>query len=193
MGFSSVNFSFLECYDPQLVRLAALADHHFTDDPNASLLKLRLYAELMAQLVAIKGGIYQNADETQSDLLRRLRWAKLLPEEINEYFHQLRLLGNRAAHDGFGNHAEALNALKIARVIGVWFHRAFGTQPKFSPGPFVPPQSPAIQLSILERNMNFITVERGKRVGLGCIFIIFNLMKFRVARVTALHQCRRGH
>ncbi len=143
MGFSSVNFSFLESYDPQLVRLAALAEHHFTDDPNASLLKLRLYAELMAQLVAIKGGIYQNADETQSDLLRRLRWARLLPEEINEYFHQLRLLGNRAAHDGFGNHAEALNALKIARVIGVWFHRAFGGQPKFSPGPFVPPQSPA--------------------------------------------------
>ncbi len=153
MGFSSVNFSFLECYDPQLVRLAALAEHHFTDDPNASLLKLRLYAELMAQLVAIKGGIYQNADETQSDLLRRLRWAKLLPEEINQYFHQLRQLGNRAAHDGFGNHAEALNALKIACVIGVWFHRAFGSQPKFSPGPFVPPQSPAKAATALQEEI----------------------------------------
>jgi hypothetical protein len=50
------NFAFLEPHDPQLVRLGMLAERYFPDDPNTSLLKLRQFGELLAQLVAAQMG-----------------------------------------------------------------------------------------------------------------------------------------
>jgi type I restriction enzyme R subunit len=65
-----------------------------------------------------------------------------LPREVGDLFHKLRKLGNAAAHEGTGNHAEALSGLRFARQLAVWFHRAYGKQPDFRPGPFVPPGDP---------------------------------------------------
>ncbi len=39
------NFDFLEVYDTQLVRLGALAERYFKEDPNTCLIKLRQFAE----------------------------------------------------------------------------------------------------------------------------------------------------
>src|SRR5262245_24902367 len=60
---TSANFSFLATHDAQLVRLGALAERYFTDDPNTSLLKLRQYGETLAQLVAAKSGLFRDAQE----------------------------------------------------------------------------------------------------------------------------------
>jgi len=46
------NFSFLKVHDEQLVRFGMLAERYFPDDPNTSLLKLRQFGEVLAQLVA---------------------------------------------------------------------------------------------------------------------------------------------
>jgi type I restriction enzyme R subunit len=35
-----------------------------------------------------------------------------------------------------------LTALKVARQLGIWFHRTFGPDRQFRPGPFVPPPDP---------------------------------------------------
>ena len=56
----------------------------------------------------------------------------------------LRKAGNRAAHETIGNHSDALSALKFARQLGIWFHRTYGKQPDFKPGPFVPPPEPSM-------------------------------------------------
>ena len=48
----SRNFGFMRPYEPQFERLGALAERHFRDDPNACLIKLRQFAELLAQEVA---------------------------------------------------------------------------------------------------------------------------------------------
>ena len=63
----SLNFAFLESHDPQLVRLGALAEQYFTTDPNTSLIKLRQFGELLAQLAAAKVGLYVSPDERQVD------------------------------------------------------------------------------------------------------------------------------
>jgi hypothetical protein len=47
-GLCSANFGFLAENDEQLVRLAALAERYFADDPNTSLIKLRQFSELLA-------------------------------------------------------------------------------------------------------------------------------------------------
>ena len=44
-GLCSPNFAFLAEHDEQLVRLAALAERYFADDPNTSLIKLRQFSE----------------------------------------------------------------------------------------------------------------------------------------------------
>ncbi|MGD9541761.1 MAG: DUF4145 domain-containing protein [Methylocystis sp.] len=139
---SSSNFDFLKPHDPQLVRLGALAERYFHDDPNTSLIKLRQFGEALAQLIAAKTGLYESSDETQSDLLRRLRFERVLPPDVVDLFHTLRILGNNATHGSAGTLGDVLNALKYARQAGIWFHRTFGKNPNFSAGPFQPPHAP---------------------------------------------------
>src|SRR4029450_228607 len=76
------NFAHLQAHAEQLRRLGMLAERYFPDDPNTSLLKLRQLAELLAQLVATKVGLYQSPEEPQYDLLRRLQDHGILPREI---------------------------------------------------------------------------------------------------------------
>ena len=132
----SANFDFLGTQDAQLVRLGALAERYFKDDPNTCLIKLRQFGEVLAQLTAAKAGLLASPEEPQADLLRRLKFERVVPaREVGELFHQVRIAGNRATHVQAGDHAEALSTLKIARQLGIWFYRTFAGVAKFSPGP----------------------------------------------------------
>jgi type I restriction enzyme, R subunit len=143
ISINSVNFGFLKADSPQLVRLGALAEHYFQDDPNTCLIKLRQFGELLAQTTAASAGLFVSPEEPQADLLRRLKFERILPGETSDLFHQLRIAGNRATHHQAGSHAEALASLKIARQLAIWFYRTFKKDQKFSPGPFAPPPDPA--------------------------------------------------
>jgi type I restriction enzyme, R subunit len=114
----SANFCFLAVYDAQLVSLGALAERYFKEDPATSLIKVRQYGETLAQLVAAKAGLFRDTQEPQADLLRRLKFDRVIPREVGDFFHHLRTLGNKATHENDGTHAEALTALKIARELG---------------------------------------------------------------------------
>ena len=95
-----------------------LAERYFPDDPNTSLLKLRQLAELLAQLVATKVGLYKSPEESQYDLLRRLQDQGILPREIAQLFGEVRRAGNAASHAMSGDHRTALAALKITWQLG---------------------------------------------------------------------------
>jgi type I restriction enzyme, R subunit len=135
------NFAYLEAHDEQLVRLGMLAERYFADDPNTALLKLRQLAELLAQLVAAKVGLYTSREEAQYDLLRRLQDQGILPREIAQLFGEVRRAGNAANHAISGDHRTALAVLKISWQLGIWFHRTFADA-SFKSGPFVPPAPP---------------------------------------------------
>jgi type I restriction enzyme R subunit len=92
-------------------------------------------------LTAAKAGLFSSPEEQQTELLRRLKFERVLPDQSADLFHQTRIVGNRAMHAQGGNHAEALTTLKLARELGVWFYRTFADT-RFSPGPFVPPSDP---------------------------------------------------
>ena len=136
------NFDFLNSYDAQLVRLGVLAERYFKDDPNTCLIKLRQFAELLAQQVAARFGLFTSANEPFADLLQRLKAERALPREAGDLFHQLRISGNQAAHANKDDHATALTSLKMARQLAIWFHTTFGDDHGFKAGPFVPPVSP---------------------------------------------------
>ncbi len=52
------NFAPLAEHDEQLVRLGMLAERYFPDDPNTCLLKLRQFAEVLAQSLAARTGLW---------------------------------------------------------------------------------------------------------------------------------------
>jgi type I restriction enzyme, R subunit len=108
MNVETQNFGFPSVHDIQLVRLGALAERYFRDDPNTCLIKLRQFGEVLAQLTAAKSGLFTSEHEPQSDLLRRLKFERIIPREPADLFHQLRIFGNRATHTDHGGHTVKL-------------------------------------------------------------------------------------
>lgn len=146
------NFDMLKAYEPQLWRLGALAERYFAEDPNTSLLKLRQFAELLAQSLAARGGFFTTQEESQYDLIRRLLSENLLPREIKQVFDQIRVTGNAANHALAGDHTKALATLKLSWQLSLWFHRTF-KQPEYRSGPFLPPAPPEDESQELQQEL----------------------------------------
>jgi type I restriction enzyme R subunit len=158
VAVASVNFAFLETYDPQLVRLAGLAERYFPDDANGCLVKLRMFGELLATIVAARFGLME-AEESQADRLRRFRDRGALPSQVLDLFHHIRIAGNDALHDFSDEHRTALTALNKARALAVWFHQTMSGDRKFKPGPFIPPHQPVDETPALKAELDRLQAE----------------------------------
>jgi type I restriction enzyme R subunit len=142
-AIASPNFAFLAKHDALLVRYGAQAERYVFDDPNTALIKLRQFSEVLAKLAAAQVGVYLSVENSFTDVLSRLRDSGALTPDVIQLFHALRKAGNAAAHEHHGTQGEALHQLRMARTLGIWFHRAFGNDKNFKAGPFVPPPDPA--------------------------------------------------
>ncbi|MCW5700564.1 MAG: type I restriction-modification system endonuclease, partial [Rhodospirillales bacterium] len=159
MAIASANFVFLETYDPQLVRFAGLAERYFADDPNGCLVKLRMFGELLATIVAARYGLMETPDENQADRLRRFKDRGALPQQVLDLFHHLRIAGNDAVHDFGDEHRTALTALKKARALAVWFHQSMSGDRQFKAGPFLPPRQPVDETPALRAELERLQAE----------------------------------
>ncbi|MFI0399224.1 MAG: type I restriction-modification system endonuclease [Thiolinea sp.] len=145
------NFFFLQEHSPVFWQLARTAEAVFASDPNTTLIKLRQLGEAMAQDMAARYGILFDDNTTQADLLFRLDREVQLEPAIRQLFHTLRIEGNNATHRFQTRHKEAMDGLKVARELAIWFHRSFGKQDShFKPGAFIPPTDPSQQLRDLQ-------------------------------------------
>ncbi|MCC5812050.1 MAG: type I restriction-modification system endonuclease [Ectothiorhodospiraceae bacterium] len=148
------NFSFLVEHDALFVELADAAERAFASDPNTTLIKLRQLGEALAQHLAALSGIELDEQTSQAELLYRLNRELRLEPQIRELFHVLRVEGNKATHQFRTQHKEAMDGLKVARALAIWFHRSFGKGgASFKPGPFVPPADPSAQLRQLQSDI----------------------------------------
>ncbi len=144
---ASPNFGFLAEHDPLFADLAGAAEQVFSSDPNSTLIKLRQLGEALAQHLAASSGIEFDEQTSQSDLLYRLNRELRLEPQVKELFHTLRIEGNKATHQFRTRHKEAMDGLKLARELAIWFHRSFGKAgASFKPGPFIPPPDPSAVL-----------------------------------------------
>ena len=133
----SRNFSFLASHEPELVVLGTFAERYYADDPNTCSIKLRQYAELLAQLTAAHERQSVYPGQSQNDLLRQLRRTGL-SSRVMDLFHWLRKDGNDAVHERVGSQRLALRHLQYAHRLAIWFHKTYG-DPRFQSQPFVPP------------------------------------------------------
>ncbi|MFL7025224.1 type I restriction-modification system endonuclease [Enterovibrio norvegicus] len=145
------NFYFLASHDPIFLQLATSAERAFSSDPNTTLVKLRQFAEAIAQDLAMRCSIEFDDQTSQADLLFRINRELRLESQIISLFHGLRKAGNQAVHQFKTEHKPALAGLRVARDIAIWYHRAFGKQvADFKVGEFVIPQDPSKQLTELQ-------------------------------------------
>ncbi|MEO0520301.1 MAG: type I restriction-modification system endonuclease [Cyanobacteria bacterium P01_A01_bin.116] len=155
----SRNFVFLKVHSLELVQLGSQADEYFANDPNTCLIKLRQFGEGLAQLVAAKVGLYEQPREKQVDLLRRLKFRGAVSGQAADMFHEIRKKGNAATHEGYDDKGIALNCLKYARSLGVWFHRNYGGAKNFTAGPFVPPVNAAEKNAAIQQELGRLAAE----------------------------------
>lgn len=160
MGQSVSNFDFLDRLDGELANLGRLAESYFQDDPSTSLIKLRQFAERLSRRHAALVGVDLQPDDTQSDILRRLKYERAVPDRVLDVLHHIRKLGNTAVHESGGDHREALACLKMSVQLGVWHIRTSTADRDFSVGSFIPPRSPANPTQELQDELSRLRSER---------------------------------
>lgn len=136
------NFDFLSEVDEKLSNLGRLSETFFHDDPSTTIIKLRQFAERLAQRHAANAGLRVFPDTTQAELLRELKFERAASEQVLDVFHHLRKLGNMAVHEGYGTHSQALHCMKLAVQLGVWHVRVLKGNARWKAPPFFPPTAP---------------------------------------------------
>jgi len=154
------NFWFLREHDPVFLTLATMAEQVFAADPNTTLIKLRQLGEAFAQDMAGRVGIVVDERLSQADLIHQLSRELRLDPRIRELFHVLRVEGNKATHGFSTQHREAMDGLKVARELAIWYHRAFGKHAAdFKPGPFLSPKDPTAPLREVQAELQQLKAE----------------------------------
>lgn len=158
---STIEFSHLRKYGSELAALAQQAQSYASTDAGASLMKLRVFAELMAKNVGERHKVVRSDAETADDYLNRLEKNRLLPRKIANLFHEIRKAGNAAAHGEGATRERSQKALRQAHEISKWFDAEYGggglsavRRPVIRPKPsgrFAPRGSSNENLSAAER------------------------------------------
>ncbi|MBG5619809.1 type I restriction-modification system endonuclease [Pseudomonas aeruginosa] len=155
------NFSHLVSLSPELAKLGSRAEQYFKEDPNTSLLKSRQFGELLAQETAARFGKYKaETEQTQQQLIQQL--GRLgVPREVTDLFYVVRKLGNRANHEFADDLRLALQALKFAAQLGLWFQRTFGKE-NFKSGPFAIPEAPVVISDEVQKELTALRAQKAK-------------------------------
>lgn len=140
------NFEFLKQHDSIFYDLATASEQFFRVDPNTTLIKLRQLAESMSKDIASKLGIVLKEQITQTELIYQIDRKLSLDSVVKDLFHTLRKEGNKAVHEYQTSHKQAIDALRLAHKLAVWFHRTFGDDANFKENLFKLPADPTEKL-----------------------------------------------
>ncbi len=124
----TTNFSHIETEYPQLAHIGQLAERNVFIDPSTTLSKLRLLMELMSKLIAKFECIDDAERMDQSTRLQKLEYEGIIPQEILDLFHKIRMSGNKASHAGEGTPAQAKFMLRQAVKVMKWFYAVYENQ-----------------------------------------------------------------
>jgi len=159
MGAQSGNFEHLVELDRPLAVLASHAERYFVDDANTALIKTRQFAERMTKVAAESAGVTIEEHETFADTLRKIRRDDLIPGEILDVLHRLRMEGNAAVHGHDGERRSAFEAIKLCHRLGVWFRASVTRNPGLTI-PFHPPRLAEGDTDALKRQVEHLRTER---------------------------------
>lgn len=144
------NFTFLEAQWNDLARLGDLAEKYVYSDPNTSVMKQGMLAEIMVKYMLAYDGIKEPENNTHANRIRLLKRNDLLPHEIDNTLYILRKERNNAAHNGADEGEKALNNLPLLYELCVWYMQTYGDY-NYQPVGYVEPKDVTISLDELEK------------------------------------------
>lgn len=116
------NFTFLESLWKDLAKLGDLSEKYVYSDPNTSIIKQGMLAEVMVKYMLAYDGIKEpDYDNTHANRIKLLKRNDLLPREIDNTFYILRKARNDAAHEAKDEGEKALNNLGLLYELCVWY------------------------------------------------------------------------
>lgn len=145
------NFTFLESRWSDLARLGEMSEKYVYSDPNTSVIKQGMLAEVMVKYMLAYDGIKEpDYDNTHANRIRLLKRNDLLPHEIDNTLYILRKDRNNAAHNGADEGEKALNNLPLLYELCVWYMQTYGDY-SYNPAGYVQPVDITISLDELEK------------------------------------------
>ncbi len=125
-------------HEQLLVEFGARAELVVFADPNSALVKARQFVETLAREM-VRFLALKPQDSLQLRV-KALSTAGALPADRFEDFDRVRVLGNRAVHEGFADRGAALECLRRCFELGAWYHRTVYAEAVRRT--FVPPEPP---------------------------------------------------
>lgn len=145
------NFTFLESRWSDLARLGEMSEKYVYSDPNTSVIKQGMLAEVMVKYMLAYDGIKEpDYNNTHANRIRLLKRNDLLPHEIDNTLYILRKDRNNAAHNGADEGEKALNNLPLLYELCVWYMQTYGDY-SYNPAGYVQPVDITISLDELEK------------------------------------------
>ncbi|PKH03100.1 type I restriction-modification system endonuclease [Psychromonas sp. MB-3u-54] len=142
------NFEFLKGTNDILYCLGCAAENNLLDDPNTTLVKLRMFGEATAKHLATILSI--ELPGTQLDLVREIAKIPSIDSDIINIFHKLRTLGNKAVHDIHNDANDAELALRITQHLAFWYYKLISKQFALVLPAFIKPQIENNQTYLVE-------------------------------------------
>ena len=132
------NFEFLKGTNDILYAIACAGENNYPDDPNTTLVKMRIFGEATAKHLGRLLGIAPT--DSQLELLRELGKIHFVDDSIMAVFHKLRRVGNLAVHEYHNDLDDAAMCLRLGFRLGIWYYRLLSKQYDFTAPIFVLPQ-----------------------------------------------------
>jgi len=121
------NFEFLHNRWEILSDLGEMAERNLFVDPNTSMIKLRMFGETLTKYICAMEEMDETRELTQIERLSQLKRDDLISDDIVDYLHTLRKIGNKAVHEsGYGSTREAQALSLLAFRLSVWFMQVYG-------------------------------------------------------------------
>lgn len=145
------NFTFLESHWPDLAKLGDLSEKYVYSDPNTSIIKQGMLAEILVKYMLAYDGIAEpEYDNTHANRIRLLKQNDLLPYEIKNTLYILRKDRNDAAHNASDEGDRALRNLELLYHLCIWFMQTYGDY-SYVPKPYSAPVDYIVNVEDLEK------------------------------------------
>lgn len=132
------NFDFLKGVNDFTYALACAAENNSPNNPNTTLVKMRMFDEATAKHLELLLDI--PPCENQHDLLRELGKITFIDDSILSVFHKLRRIGNQAIHEYHNDLDDAQMCLRLGFRLAVWYYRLVTKEYDFPVPTFVMPE-----------------------------------------------------
>ncbi|MDU0479538.1 type I restriction-modification system endonuclease [Staphylococcus chromogenes] len=122
----SDNFGFLEQPFPSLANLGRLAEAYRETDPNSSIYKTGQLGESIVNLMLKFDKISTPERSDANQRINLLDREGLIPKDVREILHLIRIARNKAVHAGWGDSETACQLLPVVHSLAGWFAQTYG-------------------------------------------------------------------